>query len=244
MTRKRIIFEKDTPYHVLSRAVERRKIFVTKQDCCRFVFQMYAANIGKSAPNLHRHDIIRAIRSILAGNEPSSNLIIVEHSPIVGFLSFALNVNHYHFEVVSNVIDGIPKYMQKLNGSYAKYFNLKYNRTGNLFEKPYKIISVKTGFQSDAVLRYINIINVLDVYQPGWREKGLKDENAALEFLKNYPFSSFPDLFGERNSLILAPESVLKKHLGDIVVNKIDLFKFAKSYLREKMISSSLLYLE
>ena len=245
VSRKEIKFEKFTPYHVLSRTVEKRKIFVNENDCLRFIFQMYVANIGKPAFNLYRRDVIKAGQAILAGEEPPKELIIVEHPSLVNFLSFALVIDHYHFELVPNVKNGIPKYMQKLNGGFAKYFNLKHNREGNLFDRPYKIIPIQTNFQLDAVLRYINVKNPLDVYQPGWREKSLRDWQKAFKFLENYQFSSFPDLFGKRNSKILAPGSVIEQYLGkEIRVNREEFTNFIKAYLQEKMVSFYHLFLE
>ena len=94
-------------------------------------------------------------------------------------------------------------------------------------------------------MRYVNVKNVLDVYQPGWQEKGLKDEKEAFKFLNKYQFSSFPDLFGKRNSKILAPRSVLEKYLGkEITESKEEYFNFIKDYLQKKMRSFYSSFLE
>lgn len=245
VTRKEISFEKSLPYHVLTRAIEGRKIFANEEDRLRCIFQMYAANIGSPAPNLHRKDIIKAAKALLAGEEIPEKLIVVEHPPLVSFLSFVLVMDHKHFILVPNVEDGIPKYMQKEKGGFAKYYNLKHDRRGNLFERPYKIISVQSNFQLDALLRYVNVKNVLDVYQPGWRKKGLKNKKEALEFLNGYQFSSFPDLFGKRNSKILAPRSILEQYLGkEIIKDKKEFINFIKDYLQGKLVSFQPLFLE
>ena len=188
------------PCHILTRSVEKRKIFAIEEDCLRFIFQMYAANIGQPAFNLHRKDIAKTAKSLLNGENIPKNLVIKEHPPLVNILSFALVANHNHFILSSNVKKGISIYMQKLNTSFAKYFNLKYERQGNLFSRPFKIIPIQANPQLDAVVRYINIKNPLDVYQPGWKQEGLKNKQEVLWFLNNYQFSSFPDLFGQRRS--------------------------------------------
>lgn len=241
--RKEIVFEENQPYHILSRAVEGRKIF-TEESSLRFIFQMYAANVGKPHFNLHRKDVRKAAEALLAGEEIPSEMIIVEHPPFVDFLSFVLVVNHYHFILVQNMEGGIPKLMQKLNGGFAKYFNLKNNRKGNLFEKPYKIIPIQTNFQLDAILCYVNVKNPLDVYQPGWREEGLKDWERAFQFLENYQLSSFSDLFGERKSKILAPKEKLEKYLGKEIKSREELRNFIKSFLQKETISYKSFFLE
>ena len=245
ITRREIGFEKSIPYHLLIRAVEGRKIFVSEEDCWRFIFQTYAANIGRPIPNLKRRDIIKAAQAILYGEEIPENFIIIEHPPLVNFFSFVLVLTHIHFILVPNTPEGISKYTQKLKTGFAMYYNLKHNRHGNLFEKPYKIIPIQTNFQMDAVLRYVNVKNVLDVYQPGWQEKGLKNKKEALEFLNKYQFSSFPDLFGKRNSKILASRSILEKHLGkEITESKEEYLNFIKDYLQKNIKSFYPLFLE
>jgi hypothetical protein len=67
------------------------------------------------------------------------------------------------------VENSVPFFVQKLNNGFAKYFNLKHHRKGTLFGDRYKSVVVGTEFQSDAVSRYVSIINPLDVFQPGWR---------------------------------------------------------------------------
>lgn len=209
----KIAFKENQPYHILSRATEGRPIFQNKEDAYRFLFQMYTTNYGSPALNLHRRDVQKAVEELLAGREMPEALYVKKHEPLVHFLSFAQVVNHYHFLLLSNVENGISIYMQKLNTAFAKYFNLKYSRRGILFEGRYKSVAIETESQLDAIIRYINVKNPLDVYQPRWREEGLKDENNAQSFLLEYPFSSFPDIFGDRSSKLLAPEPTRSQFL-------------------------------
>lgn len=245
ISRKEISLEKFQLYHVFTRAVEKRKIFATEEDCFRFIFQMYAANVGKPDFNLRRRDTIQAAKTLLSGGDISEKLVIIEHDPLVNIFSFALVVDHNHFILSANVEYGISKYFQKLNGGFGKYYNLKHSRQGTLFDGRYKIVSIKSNFQLDAVLRYVNVKNPLDVYQPGWREDGLNNLKEALEFLREYQFSSFSDLFGERNSKILAARQILEKHLGEeITKNEKEFRNFIKDYLQKKLIEYSSLFFE
>jgi len=242
---KNIFFDRNQPFHILSRAVEGREIFKEKEDCLRFIFQMYAANTGKPAFNLRRKDIVEIARNILAGEKIASDAVINEHPPLVSILSFSLVFNHYHFSLVANVKGGITSFMQRLNIGFAKYINLKYKRRGALFESRYKAVPVQSDFQMDAVLRYINIINPLDVYQPGWRDVGLTDQERAFKFLDEYQFSSFPDIFGRRNSKITAPQEMLEKFLGiGIKADSKEYIKFIKDFLENKKSHFPSIFLE
>lgn len=192
------------PYHVLSRAVEGRGIFESKEDCARFLFQMYAANVGSPAPNLYRRNIQQAVEMLLEGKDTLENLVVPEHPPLVEFFSFVLARDHYHFGIVPAVKKGLSLYMQKLNLGFAKYFNAKYKRRGSLFETRFLAVPVRTPDQLVALVQHINIKNALDVYQPSWKEKGIQSEESAMRFLHEYPYSSFSDIFGERKSFLIS----------------------------------------
>ncbi len=236
ISRREIGYDKLIPYHIITRAVEGREIFVKEEECLRCLFQLYAATIGKPALDLHRKDIIKITQALLNGEDIPKKFIIIEHEPLVSILSFNEVINHAHLILVPNIEGGVSKYMQNWKTGFAMYYNLKYGRKGNLFEKPYKIIPVQTHFQLDAVLNYVNVKNTLDVLQPGWREKGLKNLSDIFKSLENYQFSSFPDLFGERNSKILAPREIIEKFLGkEITFSKEDFIKFINAYLQDQL---------
>lgn len=243
MPYRKIFFEKYKPFHIISRAVEERKIFATEDDCYRLIFQLYAANVGKPSFNLWRKDIIKAAKALLEGEDISPKFIIKKHQPLVLILDFSLVMNHYHLFLLPNIENSVPLYIQKLNRGFAGYFNLKYNRKGSLFGGPYKSIPIEGEYQAAAVSRYVSIINPLDVFQPGWRQEGLKDWRKAVEFLGNYPFSSFPDKGGERKSKILAPKEILKQY-SFIRFNREEFKEFTEEFLKEKQASIKPFYLE
>ncbi len=236
-------FEKFIPYHIVSRAVDGRQIFIEEEDALRFIFQMYVANHGRPSFNLHRQDIQKAAHAILNGEDLPGSFIVTEHSPLVDCLSFSLVVNHHHSILISNTDEGISRYLQKLHNGFAKYFNLKYHRQAALFARPYKIVPIKTEFQLSAVVRYINAKNPLDVFQPNWLIDGLKDEKEAISFLHNYQLSSFPDLFGSRSSKILAPSAIIEQYLGKETSRK-EFMEFIKDYLHKNLTSFDPFFLE
>ena len=245
MPYRRTFFKKHQPVHIVSRAVEKIKIFQEEEDCYRFIFLLYALNLGKRPPNIRGKDIIKAGQALLEGKEIPSKFVIKEHPPWVYLLDFSLVLDHYHLCVLPNVENIIPVLMQRLNNSFARYFNLKHGREDALFGRRYKSILVKTNSQFDAVSRYIAIINTLDVYQPGWREKGLKNWKEAFEFLENYQFSSFPDRIGKRKSKILAPSEILVKYsFSKSFQYKKEYRQFVEDFLKQKLAPSQLLFLE
>lgn len=237
------IFEENLPLHILSRTVEGREIFKREENCYRFIFQIYAANVGKPNFNLHRKDVIKAAQTILNGEEPSSKFVIKEHPPLVHLFDFVLPITHFHLYLLPKSKKTLALFMQKSKGGFAKYFNLKNLRQGTLFAGPYKSIQIESQTQSDAVIRYIAIINTLDVYQPGWREEGLRDWKGAYNFLVNFQFSSFPDRMGKRRAKILAPPEIYEKYSLTMGGEK-EFKKFTENFLKEKLAHFNFLFLE
>ena len=244
MPYRKTSFEQGRPFHIISRAIEGRKIFEREEDCYRFILQVFAASVGKPAFNLWKKDTTKVADSLLQGEDPSAKFVIREHPPLVNILDFSLVINHYHFHLLPSGEKAMPLFMKKLNGGFAKYFNLKYQRKGFLFASRYQSVSVKTEAQLNAVSRYITIINPLDIYQPGWREDGLKNKEGALNFLGNYQFSSFPDRVGKRKSKILAPKEILEEYFSEDNMNKNGYLQFVKDFLEERFSPNRALFLE
>jgi len=243
MPYRRNIFEKGRPVHIISRSVEERKIFKDEEDCFRFIFQAYAVNLGSPARTLWRQDVMKVAMAILDGEEIPSKFILKEHPPLVSFLDFALVVNHSHLYLVPNSDRALSVFARNLNNGFAQYFNLKHKRKGTLFDGRYRAVIAKSQLQSDAISRYVSVMNPLDIFQPGWREDGLKNREGAFKFLENYPFSSFPDKIGKRRSKILAAPEILEQHLT-LGSNAGAYKEFAENFLEDRSGVSCEFFLE
>jgi len=234
MAHKKIIFEQGKPVHIISRAIV--DAFRNKNDCYRFIFQFYAANFGRRNNYINAEDAAKAGRFLLYGERPPGKFVIREHAPLVDLIDFSLVINHDHFYLVPLIENAIPIFISRLNNGFAKYFNLTHNkRKGAVFGSRYKGISINTDFQSYAVSRYVSIMNPLDVFQPGWREEGLKDRKDAWDFLRSYEFSSFPDRIGERKFAFLAPSEVIEQYsFGATPEECLGYIEFAEEFLKER----------
>lgn len=117
---------------------------------------------------------------------------------LVEILAFCLMPNHYHLLLKPKKNNGLSEFIKKINGGYAKYFNIKYNRSGNLFQGKYKSVLIKKDSHFLYIPNYIHL-NPLDLRFPGWRKKEIKNYKEAMQFLENYRWSSFPDYIGKKN---------------------------------------------
>ncbi|MBI3638518.1 transposase [Candidatus Wolfebacteria bacterium] len=177
--------------HVLSRGVDKRKIFMDNQDYFRFIHDLFEFNdkerINTTFYRFHRSNDIASRK--------------IERKPrklLVDIHTFCLMPNHYHLLLSAKVENAIPKFMKKLNMGYAKYFNQKYERKGALFEGRYKSIPIKNDAHFIHIPYYIHL-NPLDLITPEWRDRKLKNYKKAINFLNSYRWSSHMDYAGKHN---------------------------------------------
>lgn len=80
-----------------------------------------------------------------------------DQPPLVAVYAFALMPNHYHFLVRQLVDKGLRMFISNFQNSFAKYFNLKNNRRGSLFQNPFKAKRVATEEEFIHISRYIHL---------------------------------------------------------------------------------------
>ncbi|OGG73186.1 hypothetical protein A3A38_04780 [Candidatus Kaiserbacteria bacterium RIFCSPLOWO2_01_FULL_53_17] len=155
----------------------------------------------------------------------------LDREQIVDIHGWCLMKNHYHLLLSEKLEGGLSLFMRKLNVGYANYFNERYKRSGTLFQGRTK----KKHIDSDAyflhILNYIHF-NPLDYLRSArrWREREIISEKSALEYLRKYRWSSFPDYMGKKNfpSILTADlfqdtcnEKAVMSYLHDIQTSPI-----------------------
>ena len=108
----------------------------------------------------------------------------------IQLFAFCLMPNHIHFLMKELEKNGISRFMSNFQNSYAKYFNLKNDRTGSLFQSMFKAVRIESDEQLIHVCRYIHL-NPLTSYI-------IKD----FDVLENYPWSSYSEYFKENSDLV------------------------------------------
>ncbi len=116
-------------YHVYSRGVDKREIFVNEIDRWRFM-----------------HNVMLAAKK----NDLSKPSQIAIHA-------FCLMKNHYHLLIEQKTDGGVSNFMHRLNTAYTMYFNKKYQRTGSLLESTYKAKYVSDDPYLIVLSRYIHL---------------------------------------------------------------------------------------
>lgn len=206
--------------HVLSRGVDKRKIFLDDQDRFRFIHDLFEFNDVEPANNLtYFFRQSRDIASPYIKKGRRKNLVSIH--------AFCIMPNHYHLLLSPATKDGISWFMKKLNIGYAKYFNKKYNRTGTLFEGRYKSIIVDNEAHFIHLPYYVHL-NPLDLFFPEWRDRELKNLEKALKFLETYRWSSHLDYMGYKNFPSITKRDFLLRFFGGPNEYKKSIYEWLK----------------
>lgn len=106
--------------------------------------------------------------------------------------------------------------MQKLGTGHTNYFNKKYNRSGSLFQGPFKSIHINSNEYLLHLSVYVNANHTIHNYPE-----------------KDWPYSSYLDYTGKREGKLCAKETIL----GQFDDNPLEYEKFMQNninYFREK----------
>lgn len=177
-------------YHIYNRGVDKREVFLGREDYERFLLSMNLLNDERDGLMLQWRDIQRA--------EPRAKLLDFQElssreGPSVEIIVYCLNPNHYHFILKQLRDNGIKNFMHKLSTSYTNYFNKKNKRSGSLFQGPFKSVHIDSNEYLLYLSAYVNKNNFIHGY----------DKN------DNWPYSSLPDYLGERNGKLINKEIIL-----------------------------------
>lgn len=162
---QRHIFTTGEYYHVYNRGTERRVIFRSEEDRARFFLCMREFNTIKPIGSIFELQHSRSRTSQTPFGSPTSKKATLsqtaekqkEKEPLVKFIAYCLNPNHYHFVVQQVAENGVSKFMQRLAGGYTKYFNERYKRSGVLFQGKYKCKHVSSNEYLLRVVSYVNL---------------------------------------------------------------------------------------
>ena len=164
------LFRPGEYYHVYNRGDNRENIFLDEQDYFNFLKRF------KFALGL---DLDTKTKLRIRPFPPKTFTII----------AYCLMPNHFHMIIRQDTKAPIGLLINKVITSYAKYFNAKYGRVGNVFQDTFKAKLIDNDDYLSYLTAYIH-----------------NNPNDAIE----YPFSSMLDYLGNRTSDLCDISFVLK----------------------------------
>lgn len=131
-------------YHVYNRGVEKRSIFLDRQDYLVFMnlLKKYLLPVEMMDINNRRANYFEKIE----------------------LNAFCLMPNHFHFLLRQHSDRDVTQFMRSLISSYVAYFNRRHNRVGSLFQDIYKAVRIESNEQLYQVVQYIHLnpINLVE----------------------------------------------------------------------------------
>ena len=191
-------------YHVFNRGTKQEVIFHDRKDFQRFYESLYLFNNSNYRRSGSGSESEREER--LA----SWPLYEAERKPYVKIISFALIPNHFHLYIQPIQEDGAAKFLHRIGMGYARYHNLRYGRSGHVFESAYKAVHISKEAHFQHIPRYIHL-NALDFTHPNWREGTISDWNSAKRQLDLYPWTSHHAYLGKAQLLPIVDDQSISE---------------------------------
>lgn len=210
---RKFSFAIDEYYHIYNRGTDKRTIFLDEEDWQRFSALLYLCNS-------ERNIVFRDIPIGLAyGYERGETFIDIG--------AYCLMPNHFHFLAREKIQNGISLFMQKFSTAYSMYFNIKYERSGGLFEGPFRAKHVDNDNYLKYLFSYIHL-NPIKLIEPEWKNTGVANKKVAEDFLKNYRYSSYDEYSGtEREEAAILTRSFFPEYFD----NQKDFNAFIKDWI-------------
>jgi len=181
-----------TYYHIYNRGVEKRQIFLDKQDYTAFLgcLKLYLTppqSIDHRFAHTLQGETLSDTKITYAPSRKPNN-----HEKTIELAAYCLMPNHFHLLIRSIERDSMPRFMRSLATRYSMYFNKKYDRVGSLFQGPYKAVMIEQENQFLWITKYIH-----------------RNPLSLSPTLIDYPYSSYPNYLNQIHQTWIHPENIL-----------------------------------
>lgn len=189
MTTKPRRFDLSNCYHVYNCGVEKRDTFTTPRDYQRCLQTIYYYLYDQRFSFAQFQELSLEGQQLYSQTHPRN-----PDKLRVKLLAYCLMPNHFHFLLKPVRLDGITLFIADISNSHTRYFNVKNQRIGSLFQGTYKAKEVSNISSLLQVSRYIH----LNPQDP--QDLGVK--------LEDYPFSSYKEWLNPQEPALIDQEEV------------------------------------
>ncbi|MFY9493364.1 MAG: transposase [Minisyncoccia bacterium] len=155
---RKTVFAPNEYYHVLNRGNNKQTIFFNDADRIRFLLSILLFQSPLVIKNMDRVAKEFVQNPILHSNKEIDDEMIgdIISNRFVELICFTLMPNHFHLLIREIKKGGVAKYMQKIQISYTKYFNIKNDKVGHHFQGGYKAVHITKNNQLLYLSTYIH----------------------------------------------------------------------------------------
>ncbi len=215
-------------YHIYNRGVDKRQIFIDKEDHWKFFDCL--RDLNNETYYEDRLGILgiskNSIRDLTSYDFKRLGGFLKEQNKLVDVVSYSLNPNHFHLILKQLQDEGISNFMQKVSTSFTNDFNKKYDRSGTLFQGRFKRIHIDNEQCLLWLLGYVN--GNIEIH--------------GLSKASDYPWSSLQAIWKEFNSFRESGKSCLSNLSVlsglDIIFSKFSSAEEFKDFIKQVIIES------
>jgi len=136
--------ENDNFYHIFTRSISQHKIFPSSRELSRFSETVKFYQFGNSGIKY----------SVSSKNSDNS---IDRTNKLVEIIAYCIMPTHIHLILKQLKKNGISDFMRYVLNSYTRYFNIKNNRKGPLWEGRFKSVLIENNDYLLHLTRYIHL---------------------------------------------------------------------------------------
>mgnify|MGYP001573237118 FL=1 len=168
-------------YQIFNKSISNYGIFKDLDNCQRFLntVEYYNNNLmSKSFSDFTKVKIF-----------DYQNIIYPVKNTYCKILSYCIMPDHYHFLLKILVNESFSKLISNIENSYTRYFNIKFNRKGPLWQNSFKSVEIRSNTQLLHVSRYIHLnptTNRLVDKPEDWIFSSYKDFITDKKLLNNF----------------------------------------------------------
>jgi putative transposase len=181
-------------YHIYNRGVEKRIIFLDRQDYGVFLSYLKEYLLPKDEKELNKR-LSDPKTSYREKDNILKLLRLNNFDQEITLLAYCLMPNHFHFFIKQKEARSIDRFVQSLATRYTAYFNRKYKRVGSLYQGVYKAVLVTNDKQFIYLSKYIH-------------KQALASQGETLRDQPPQP-SSYYEYVGARKTAWIHPEEIL-----------------------------------
>ncbi len=138
-------------YHICTKSIAGYVIFRSNEDYSRMMEMMRYYRMLKPPMRYSLYE------KLLASGTLSHIFDYSEDNLLVDIVGYCLMPTHIHLILCQLKDNGISVYMKKILDSYSRYFNIKRDRRGPLWQGRFKSVLIETDEQLLHLTRYIHL---------------------------------------------------------------------------------------
>jgi len=152
MSYRDITFQTGSIYHVYNKELDRKNVFSSKNNARHFIETML---FYRSSKTPMRFSVFKKLQNVQKAE--IEKIIFDQQFFNFEILCYCLMPNHFHLLLKQTKDAGITKSMSNCLNSFTRYFNIKNNRKGPIYNSQFKAVEIKSDEQLKHVSRYIHL---------------------------------------------------------------------------------------